>query len=437
MNRPAETPTMNASAPRKPDFLKIDFDRSPFIVIWEVTQACALACVHCRAEARPCRDTRELTTEEAFALLDETRQFGPVLFVITGGDPLERPDIFDIIRHGAEIGLRMTMTPAGTEKMTRATIQRMKDAGLVRLAVSLDGHDKESHDKFRGVAGSFEWTMNSIRFAHKIGLEVQVNTTVTHFNKDRVREIATILAEENITLWSVFFLVPVGRGGRHLMISPKGHEEVFHELYDLSREMPFDIKTTAAQHYRRVMMQRAAMDRIEGVHRNGNGSGPLASSPGFNAAGGHNGSAHTTAGRASKGVNDGRGFVFISHIGDVMPSGFLPVSAGNVRNASLVDIYRDHEMFRALRRPEGYENKCGYCDYNDVCGGSRSRAWAVTENYLASEPYCTYRPQRPGAGKPASNTYRGDHAGASSLTRAEVSAALMMPELSPQAPGAD
>jgi AdoMet-dependent heme synthase len=426
MTFPAETPTMNTLVSRKPDFLKIDFDRSPFIVIWEVTQACSLACLHCRAEACPGRNIGELTTEEAFALLDETRRFGPVLFVITGGDPLERPDIFEIIRHGAEIGLRMTMTPAGTEKMTRAIIKRMKDSGLVRLAVSLDGHDKESHDKFRGVEGSFEWTMNSIRFAHEIGLEVQVNTTVTHFNKDRVRDIAAILAEESITLWSVFFLVPVGRGGRHLMISPKGHEEVFHELYDLSREMPFDIKTTAAQHYRRVMMQRTAMDRIEGVHQNG--SAPLASAPGFNATGGQGGSAHTTAGRASKGVNDGRGFVFVSHLGEVMPSGFLPVSAGNVKNASLVDIYRNHEMFRALRRPEGYENKCGYCDYNDVCGGSRSRAWAITGNFLASESYCTYRPQRPGSDKTASNTYRSDHATASSLSRAEVNAALMKPE---------
>jgi MoaA/NifB/PqqE/SkfB family radical SAM enzyme len=266
------------------------------------------------------------------------------------------------------------MTPADTEKMTRATIQHMKDAGLVRLAVSLDGHNKESHDKFRGVEGSFKWTMDSIRFAREIGLEVQMNTTVTRFNKHRAHDMAAILAKENPTLWSVFFLVPVGRGGRHLRISPKEHEEIFHESYDLNREMPFDIKTTAAQYYRWVMIPRAAMDRIEGVHQNGNRNNSIASSLGFNAAGSGNGSAHTVAGRSTKGVSDGRGFVFISHLGDVIPSGFLPVSASNVRNASLVDTYRDHEMFRALRRPKGYENKCGYCDYNDVYDGSRSRA---------------------------------------------------------------
>ncbi len=318
---------------RKPRIGEIDFDRSPFIVIWEAIQACSLACLHCRAEARPCRDIGELSTGEAFALLDETRRFGPVLFVITGGDPLERPDIFDIIRHGSEIGLRMTMTPAGTEKMTRETILRMKEAGLVRLAVSLDGHDHTSHDKFRGVEGSFDWTMDSIRIAREIGLEVQVNTTVTRFNQDRIREIAEMLAGEDIALWSVFFLVPVGRGARHLMVTPKKHEAVFHELYDLVHTMPFDIKTTAAQHFRRVLMQRAAQDRLMKTPGAGNAPQPFTPAPGFITGTGPSG-----AGRAAKGVNDGMGFVFISHLGDIMPSGFLPVAAGNIRRDSLADI---------------------------------------------------------------------------------------------------
>ncbi len=421
---PIETP----AGARKPRIGEFDFDRSPFIVIWEVTQACSLACLHCRAEARPCRDAGELNIEEAFALLDETRRFGPVLFVITGGDPLERPDIFDIIRHGSEIGLRMTMTPAGTEKMTRETILRMKEAGLVRLAVSLDGHSCESHDKFRGVEGSFDWTMDSIRIARGIGLEVQVNTTVTRFNQDRIRKIAEMLAGEDIALWSVFFLVPVGRGVKHYMVTPKKHEAVFHELYDLGRTMPFDIKTTAAQHFRRVLMQRAALDRRRGAPGNGGGPRPLASAPDFSAnpaGNGPTGTGPAGAGRAAKGVNDGMGFVFISHLGDIMPSGFLPVAAGNVRRDSLSGIYRDHEMFRALRQPKGYAGKCGYCDFQDVCGGSRSRAWAVSGNYLASEPYCTYRPRRPGSDLPASNTYRGEaHAEAGALSRDEVAAAL-------------
>ncbi|MEE9255996.1 MAG: TIGR04053 family radical SAM/SPASM domain-containing protein [bacterium] len=398
----------------KPDLGAIDFDRSPFLVIWEVTQACSLACLHCRAEACPGRSAGELSTEEAFALLDETRRFGPVLFVITGGDPLERPDIFEIIRHGADIGLRMTMTPAGTEKMTREKIREMKEAGLARLAVSLDGHDRESHDRFRGVAGSFDWTMNSIRWARAIGLEVQVNTTVTRFNEGKLGEIASMLAREDIALWSVFFLVPVGRGLAHHMVSPKKHEEIFHQLCELGREMPFDIKTTAAQHYRRVAMQRAAMDRLRG----GSGRGaPFAEAPGFSAG----------VGRASKGVNDGRGFVFVSHLGDIMPSGFLPAAAGNVRRDSLVEVYRNSGMFRSLRQPEGYAGKCGYCDYRDVCGGSRSRAYAVTGNYLASEPYCTYRPRKPGSKRHGSNTYRGPGGESGALSRNEVMAALGAP----------
>lgn len=414
---PFPIPRLAAAGAQKPDFLNIDFDLSPFIVIWEVTQACSLACLHCRAEAQPLRNPGELTTQEGIALLDETRKFGRVLFVITGGDPLERPDIFELIRHGADIGLRMTMTPAGTEKMKPEVIGRMKDAGLVRLAVSLDGHNRESHDKFRGVDGSFQWTLDAIRAARAIDLEVQVNTTITRFNEDNVRDIADLLAAEDIALWSVFFLVPVGRGLQHHMVSPQKHEEIFHQLYDLTKEMPYDIKTTAAHHFRRVTMQRAALDIIHSDSGNGNRNpgnlSPFAA-PGFNAG----------VGRASKGVNDGRGFVFISHLGDIMPSGFLPTSGGNVRTDSLVEVYRQSKMFRDLRDSDGFTGKCGYCDYNDVCGGSRARAFSMTGNFLATEPYCTYRPHRPGSDKPASNTYRGPHSETGNLTREQVMAAL-------------
>ncbi len=420
---PARNDTNGA---QKPGFLDIDFDLSPFIVIWEVTQACSLACLHCRASARPCRSIGELTTREGFALLDETRKFGRVLFVITGGDPLERPDIFELIRHGTDIGLRMTMTPAGTEKMTPGKILQMKKAGLARLAVSLDGHGEESHDKFRGVEGSFRWTMDSIRTARAIGLEVQVNTTVTRFNEDNIHDIAGMLAAEDIALWSVFFLVPVGRGLRHHMVTPKKHEAIFHELYNLNKKTSFDIKTTAAHHFRRVTMQRAALDRMKNKSAGGNGKpGVISPSPHLSPFGAPGFS--TGVGRASKGVNDGRGFVFISHLGEIMPSGFLPAAAGNVRQQSLVDVYRENEMFRDLRDSECFEGKCGYCDYNDVCGGSRARAFAVTGNHLGTEPYCTYRPRRPGSGKPASNTYKGPHGDAGGLTREEVMEVLGKP----------
>jgi len=400
---------------QKPSFQEIDFARSPFLVIWEATQACDLACLHCRAEARPCRDAGELSTEEGMALLEDARRFGPVLFVLTGGDPLKRPDIFDLIRHGHAIGLRMTMTPSGTQLLTRERVRQMRAVGLARVAVSVDGPDRLSHDMFRNVPGSFDWTMDCIRWAREEGLEVQINTTVTRFNKTRLREMADMVARLGITLWSVFFLVPVGRGNKHHMVSPAEHEALFHQLYDFSKEMPFDIKTTAAQHFRRVSMQRAAWDRLHGGAPDpAGGASPFRGGPGFSAG----------IGRAAKGVNDGNGLVFISHRGEVMPSGFLPVSAGNVRSRSVVDIYRESELFCSLRLPDSYSGKCGYCDFRDICGGSRARALAAAGDPLASEPFCTYRPQKPGSAKPASNTYKGPHAEAGAVTRAQVIEAL-------------
>ncbi|MFQ5894858.1 MAG: TIGR04053 family radical SAM/SPASM domain-containing protein [Nitrospinota bacterium] len=380
----------------KPNFGELDFNLSPYIAIWEVTQACDLACVHCRAEARPWRDERELSTEEGLALLEEVRKFGPILFVLSGGDPLYRPDIFTFIEHGNRLGLRMTITPAGTKRVTREVMERMKDCGLSGLAVSLDGHDAKSHDGFRRVPGSFEWTMNCIRFACDLGLPVQVNTTVTRYNQGRLRQVAEVLRGEGIYMWSAFFLVPVGRGAREDMVSARKGEEIFHLLYDLSKEMPFSIKTTAAQHYRRVVIQRA---RAEGAGAApGAGRGEVGgekpeslarrSTPDFSPGDG--------LGRPAKGVNDGNGFVFISHTGEVFPSGFLPLRGGNVRERSAVDIYRNSPLFRQLRDYAQLKGKCGWCDFREVCGGSRARSYAVTGDYMASEPCCAYKPPKPG-----------------------------------------
>ncbi len=391
----------------KPDFASVDFGRSPFIVIWEVTQGCDLACVHCRAEARPWRDPLELTTPEAFRLVDQIREFGQPLFVLTGGDPLKRPDIFEIIRYADRKGLRVTLTPSATPLMTRERIREMKDAGLARMAVSLDAHDAASHDAFRRVPGSFDWTLQCIRHARAIGLDVQVNTTVTRHNKAHVRRIAELLAKEDICLWAVFFLVPVGRGKKDEMLDASEHEEAFNLLYDLSKEMPYDIKTTAAQHYRRVVIERRRTEaQAVPISRTtsheprttemepGGWSSP--DRPDF-----LTGKARPTAdasemvGRSVKGINDGNGFVFISHHGDVCPSGFLPISGGNVREKSLVDIYRNSPLFREIRDYTKLKGKCGWCDFRDLCGGSRSRSYGVTGDYMASEPYCAYDPPKP------------------------------------------
>jgi len=368
---------------RRPSIPEVDFDQSPFLVIWETTQACDLACQHCRAEARPYRDRGELSTIEAMQLMNRVRHFGRPLFVLTGGDPLKRPDTVDLVEHGAGIGLRMAMTPSGTPLMTPKVIRQLKDAGLSRLAVSLDGSTAEIHDRFRGMAGSYDWTIRMIRAARGIGLSTQINTTVAQHNVDDFENLIELMDGLGISLWSVFFLVPTGRAKPEDIASPEEFEHIFNRMYDLSKTAPFDIKSTAAPQYRRVILQRQVAERRAGS-RAGRPE-PLTAGLGFSLTDG--------VGRA-KGVNDGNGFVFISHRGEIYPSGFLPLSTGNVRTDDLVEVYRNHELFRALRDPNKLKGKCGVCEYREICGGSRARAYAMTGDPLAAEPYCTYMPKR-------------------------------------------
>lgn len=368
---------------RRPALAAADFDDAPFLVIWEVTRACDLACKHCRAEAVTFRHPLELTTAEAKGLLSEVRRFGRPLFVLTGGDPLKRPDVVEIVEYGAELGLRMAMTPSGTPLMTEAVLRDLHGAGLSRLAVSLDGSTASIHDAFRGVSGSYDWTLAMLRAAREIGLSTQVNTTVSRFNLADFPALARLMTELGISLWSAFFLVPTGRARPQDVASAEEFEAVFHEMYDLSRSAPFDIKSTAAPQYRRVILQRQVAERRAGER--GAAPEPLTAGIGFSLADG--------VGRA-KGVNDGDGFLFISHTGEINPSGFLPLSAGNVRRDDVVDIYRNSPLFRQLRDRSLLKGKCGVCEYRDICGGSRARAYAVTGDYLAAEPYCTHIPAR-------------------------------------------
>ena len=367
----------------RPSIGSTDFNESPFIVIWETTQACDLACLHCRASAQPARDRGELDTAEAKRLMDTVRQFGRPLFVLTGGDPLKRDDTVELVRHGTSIGLRMAMTPSGTPLMTPDVLARLRDAGLARLAVSLDGSNAAIHDRFRGVSGSFEWTVRMLDAAQKIGLSTQINTTISSHNLHDVEPTVQFITTLGIALWSVFFIVPTGRARTSDLTTAEEFESVFHRLYDLSKTAPFDIKTTAAPHYRRVVLQRQVAERRAGEREQA--ATPLTAGVGFSLADG--------VGRA-RGVNDGNGFLFISHRGDIYPSGFLPVSAGNVRTHDVVDVYRNSPLFRELRDTDRLEGKCGVCEYRTICGGSRARAYATTGNYLASDPYCSYIPAR-------------------------------------------
>jgi radical SAM protein len=360
-----------------------NFDLAPFVVIWETTQACDLACLHCRASARPRRDRGELSTAEAMRLMDSVRALGHPLFVLTGGDPLKRDDTVELVEYGREIGLRVAMTPSGTPLMTRDVLEHLHDAGLARLAVSLDGSCAEIHDRFRGVGGSFEWTVRMLSAARDIGLSTQINTTISSHNVDDLEPLMELMGQLRIALWSVFFIVPTGRARPSDLASAEEFESVFNRLYDISKTAPFDIKTTAAPHYRRVVLQRQVAERRGGSSTET--PAPLTAGLGFSLADG--------VGRA-RGVNDGNGFVFVSHLGEIYPSGFLPLSAGNVRTHDLADVYRNSDLFRTLRDSDRLEGKCGVCEYRTVCGGSRARAHAMTGNYMASDPSCAWKPAR-------------------------------------------
>jgi AdoMet-dependent heme synthase len=363
--------------------LKLDFDRAPFLVIWETTQACDLACKHCRAEAQPDRHPEELSTDEAKRLLEDVRRFGPIIFVFSGGDALKRPDIVELVRHGADIGLRMAITPATTPLATPEILQQLKDAGLSRLAVSLDGSHAGIHDEFRQVSGSFEHGLRILRTAREIGLSTQVNTVVARHNLDDFDALCELMTELGIVFWEVFFLVPMGRAKPEDVASAEEFERVFHRLYDLSATAPFDIKATAAPQYQRVVLQRKAEERRAGLR--------VESSDVLTDGAGH--SERDGIGRA-RNVNDGDGFLFISHRGDIFPSGFLPVRAGNIRADDLLDVYRNAEVFRRLRDRASFGGKCGVCEYLAICGGGRARAFAVTGDYLEAEPFCAHVPGR-------------------------------------------
>jgi radical SAM protein len=354
-----------------------DFDQAPFTIAWEVTRACAFACKHCRADAQHRRDAGELTTDESFQLIDRLADFGNPILIFTGGDPMMRRDLFDLIAYAAQKGLRCSLTPTATGLPTVERLRKVREAGIRRIALSLDAPSAQVHDSFRQVDGSWERTMRILHNAESIGLSVQVNTTVTTFNVDQLTEMVPFIEEVGAVQWSVFFLVPTGRAQAKWLISPHEHERVFHWLYDLSQAAPFDIKATAAPMYRRVAIERKRAEL--------GSDGPVTfQGAGFQYADGLN--------RPTKGVNDGNGFLFISHLGEIMPSGFLPVSAGNVREDDVVDVYREAPLFRDLRDYSKLKGRCGRCEYRDVCGGQRGRAYGLTGDYLESDPSCVYQP---------------------------------------------
>jgi radical SAM protein with 4Fe4S-binding SPASM domain len=340
---------------------RFDFDDRPFIVIWEVTRACSLACRHCRAEANLSRHPLELTTNEAFRFIEQVERCRPTLFVMTGGDPLRRLNLETLVRYATDRGLRVSLSPSATPEFARVDLREFKEAGVERISLSLDGARRDTHDRFRGVAGTWNWTMEAIANAALAGVPIQINTTFTRQNLGEFDDFVRLLNEIRPVLWSVFQLVPTGRGRVEDLLTAEEMEGLFERLHRLSLTAPYDIKTTEGQHYRRVVLQQARGGRPSGA-------------------------------RAPLGINDGKGFVFVSHVGNIQPSGFLPLTAGNVRNEELLDVYRNSPLFRELRNPSLLKGKCSRCQFKSICGGSRARAYAMTGDYLGEEPLCVYQP---------------------------------------------
>lgn len=352
----------------------VSFDSAPYLILWELTRACALNCVHCRASAIRQRDQRELTFDECIAVMDQLSEFGKPLIVLTGGDPVWRPDLFQIIKAAKEKGFTLAITPSATPRTTENVIQSLKESGIARVAVSLDGPDHQSHDDFRRVKGSFEWTNNIINWANRYKLPLQINSTIWRGNFHLFEQLVKKVENSGVVLWSAFFLVPTGRAGREMQISAAEAEEILEKMTELSGRAKFDVKATAAPHFRRVLLEHL-LQRGEGQDSDLNSLSP---------------SLKLGALRSYQSVNDGKGIMFISHVGDIYPSGFLPLRCGNTREDSLVEIYRNSPLFTALRNPELLRGKCGECRYKAVCGGSRARAFAESGDYLAEDSLCSY-----------------------------------------------
>ncbi len=349
------------------------FDRAPLRIYWEVTRACGLACLHCRAEAVPFADPRELSTAEGHTLIDEIVAFGtrPLHLILTGGDPLRRPDFLDLVGHAVDAGMEVALSPAATPLLTEARIRQFTEAGVSAMSLSLDGSTAERHDGLRGVPGTFERTLEAGRQAVAAGMLVQVNTLVAAETLDDLDAIYEVVRSLGVARWSLFFLIQVGRGRVLSAITPAECTRLLDKVYRMGLGGPVHVTTTEAPHYRRRFLELLREDDALDSRR-------------------------AQAMRRGYGIRDGNGVMFISHTGDVQPSGFLDLVVGNVRERNVRDMYRDNPVFRSLRDPARFGGRCGDCAYHAICGGSRARAHAATGDMLASDPLCDYEPVRHG-----------------------------------------
>ena len=389
----AAAPTDRLTRNREhPDVRKVhhDLGEKPFLAIWEVTRACQLVCKHCRADSQHVAAPGQLTTEEGKRLLDQLASYDiprPIV-VFSGGDPFERADLEELTEYGVSLGLHIGLSPSATPKVTRERLERLHNLGATALSLSLDGAVAETHDAFRGFPGTFDATLEKADLATAAGFRLQVNSTLCAENVHEAPALLKRVIDMGAHLWSVFFLVPTGRGTALTPLTSAEREDVYHWMDDISDFIA--VKTTEAPAYRRVVIQaHQARDAGAPAYEGGElyrflteetlrilGAEPE----------------HPRRPRPPLAINSGRGFVFIDHVGDVYPSGFFPMHLGNVKQTPLPEIYSGSEVFKSLRDPSQWEGKCSVCEFNDVCGGSRSTAYAMTGDPFASDPTCGYVP---------------------------------------------
>ncbi|NOR48768.1 MAG: heme b synthase [Methanosarcinaceae archaeon] len=343
----------------------------PRLIAWELTAGCNLSCVHCRGASTFEIPQGELTTDEAKHFIDEIVEMGNPILIISGGEPLVRKDVFEIAQYGTDKGLRVVMATNGT-LVTPEVAKKMKEVGIQRVSISLDGANARSHDDFRGEPGAFDGALRGIDYIKKAGIGFQVNTTITKRNIDEIPKILEFATELGAEALHIFLLVPTGRGKEIEAdeIPPVEYERVLNWFYDQQKTAKIQLKATCAPHYFRIMRQRAKKEGIE----------ISVKTHGYEAM--------------TKGCLGGTGFCFISSIGEVFPCGYLPVLAGSIKEQSFKDIWDNAKVFNDIRDTSKLKGKCGDCGYKEVCGGCRARAYAATGDYMAEEPYCIYTPPK-------------------------------------------
>ena len=347
-----------------------DYAQTPLNIYWEMTQACALACRHCRAEAVPNAHPNELTFEEGVSFLRQIPDFGEPMpqLILTGGDPLKRRDLFHIIDETRRLGIGVSITPAATSALTYDILVKLKNHGVEGLGLSLDGSSADKHDSIRGVPGTFDRTMQAIRWAQELEMPLQVNTLVAAETAPDIPAVYELLKPFAVSRWSLFFLISVGRGKVLQPLSPEDGEKLMGWIHDTSLVAPFTVATTEAPSYRRVALEKMRAQGMTGEQIKKSGA-----YRGF-------------------GIRDGHGIMFVSNTGEICPAGFLPLVVGNVRTDRVADIYRNSSVFRSLHNPTEFEGRCGLCEYHALCGGSRARAYGATGNPLETDPFCAYEP---------------------------------------------